>query len=311
MTTVHGAGVRAALPDAVLFASYGTSREDARAASIAHVADELARAFGAVPVEADVGAPGMAEGRTCAIAQADADGCRPPIFAEAYTSAKARRVLDRRGEHVPDPAEALRALAAAGARSVLVQPGHLVHGDAFALVEAAVRDCSRLFDRVALGEPLLTSENDVAFVAQAIDAAHPARPDEALVLVAHGVERVGERGVGPISVYRLLQERLRDMGRDDVFVGCMREEPTLEDVRRELKDARALDPARFAVIRLVPLMLTAAAHASRDIAGSAPGSWRTALESDGFAVTAELTGLGSLPAVRELYVDHARAAWAR
>ena len=57
-------------------------------------------------------------------------------------------------------------------------------------------------------------------------------------------------------------------------------------------------------------MLTAAAHASRDIAGAQPGSWRTALETAGFEVVPELEGLGSLPEVRELYLAHAREAWA-
>lgn len=268
--------------DAVLFASYGTSREEARAASIAPVARTLRGGLGC-------------------------DGAAPdaPIFMEAYTSAKARRVLARRGVQVPDVSEALHALARSGARRVLVQPGHLVFGAAFAQVTRAVEECRFLFASLVLAEPLLSSDADLAVVAGTLDACHPRRTGEALVLVAHGVEKGGACAG---SVYASLGLHLRELGRDDAFVGSMHGYPDASAVVRLLE----LDRARLGItrVRLVPLMLTAAAHASRDIAGARPGSWRTALEAAGFEVVPELEGLGSLPEVRELYLAHAREAWA-
>lgn len=291
---------KAAAPslDAVLFASYGTSREEARAASIAPVAETLREGLGcAVAGEAaDADDTGVAAARS-------ANAIARPAFAEAYTSAKARRVLARRGVRVPDVSEALHELARAGARRVLVQPGHLVHGTAFAQVERAVASCRFLFSCIALGEPLLSSEGDLARIAQILGARYPRRPGEALVLVAHGVDE-GSAATG--STYASLALHLRELGRDDAFVGSMHGYPGVDTVRRLL----ALDRERLGItrVRLVPLMLTAAAHASRDIAGEAPGSWRTALAAEGYDVSCELEGLGALPAVRELYLDHARAA---
>lgn len=291
---------KAAAPslDAVLFASYGTSREEARAASIAPVAEMLREGLGcaAAGEAADADDTGVAAARS-------ANAIARPAFAEAYTSAKARRVLARRGVRVPDVSEALHELARAGARRVLVQPGHLVHGTAFAQVERAVASCRFLFSRIALGEPLLSSEDDLARIAQILDARHPRRPGEALVLVAHGVDE-GPTVTG--STYASLALHLRELGRDDAFVGSMHGYPGVDTVRRLL----ALDRERLGItrVRLVPLMLTAAAHASRDIAGEAPGSWRTALAAEGYDVSCELEGLGALPAVRELYLEHARAA---
>ncbi len=291
---------KAAAPslDAVLFASYGTSREEARAASIAPVAATLCKGLGcaAAGEAADADDTGVAAARS-------ANAKARPAFAEAYTSAKARRVLARRGVRVPDVSEALHELARAGARRVLVQPGHLVHGTAFAQVERAVASCRFLFSRIALGEPLLSSEDDLARIAQILDARHPRRPGEALVLVAHGVDE-GSAVTG--STYASLALHLRELGRDDAFVGSMHGYPGVDTVRRLL----ALDRERLGItrVRLVPLMLTAAAHASRDIAGEAPGSWRTALAAEGYDVSCELEGLGALPAVRELYLEHARAA---
>lgn len=291
---------KAAAPslDAVLFASYGTSREEARAASIAPVVETLREGLGcaAAGEAADADDTGVAVARS-------ANALARPAFAEAYTSAKARRVLARRGVRVPDVSEALHELARAGVRRVLVQPGHLVHGTAFAQVERAVASCRFLFSRIALGEPLLSSEDDLARIAQILDARHPRRPGEALVLVAHGVDE-GSAVTG--STYASLALHLRELGRDDAFVGSMHGYPGVDTVRRLL----ALDRERLGItrVRLVPLMLTAAAHASRDIAGEAPGSWRTALAAEGYDVSCELEGLGALPAVRELYLEHARAA---
>lgn len=267
-------------PDAVLFASYGTSRDDARAASIAPVATCLrSESFGSVR---------------------DASGTNR-LFAEAYTSAKARRALERRGTPVPDVSEALHALARAGARTVLVQPGHLVYGTAFEQVRRAVEECRFLFARLVLGAPLLASDEDLVAVAQALAERHPRRTGEALVVVAHGAE--GNVG----SVYASLMLRLRELGRDDAYVGSMNEYPRASDVVRLVGLDR--ERAGIARVRLVPLMLTAAAHASRDINGSRDGSWRHAFEAAGYEVSCDLEGLGALPVIRALYAAHARAAW--
>ncbi|WP_307740116.1 sirohydrochlorin cobaltochelatase [uncultured Parolsenella sp.] len=277
--------------DAVLFASYGTSRADARERGIEPVARELAEALGCARIPLG-GAPGSFS------------GAGAPIFVEAYTSAKARRVLARRGEAAPDVSAALHALARSGARNVLVQPGHLVHGVAFEQVVRAVGECRFLFARLALGDPLLTSEEDLSTLARALDRHHLRRAGEALVFVAHGAES-GLVGAG--SAYTSLALHLRLLGRDDAYVGSMRAFPQLEDVRTLVAADR--DRHGYVRVRLVPLMLTAAAHASLDIDGDRPGSWRRGFEADGLAVTSELEGLGALDEVRGLYVAHARAAW--
>lgn len=277
MSCQVGAPADRACFDAVLFASYGTSRDDARAASIDCVAEAL-RCGLDVPSDA---------------------------FFEAYTSAKARRVLARCGTPVADVSEALHQMARAGFRRVLVQPGHLLYGDAFAQVQRAVAECRFLFEEIELGAPLFAEDSDVAEVAAALDAAYPAQAGEALVLVGHGAE-TAYAGAG--SVYTSLFLHLRLLGRTDAFVGSMHEFPRVDDVRVLLRSARDEQEEPFARVRLVPLMLTAAAHAARDIAGDRPSSWASALAADGFEVRADLVGLGSLPAIRELYVAHARAA---
>ena len=281
--------------DAVLFASYGTSRAEARERSIEPLAEALAKGLGCVRAplgSAPFGSP-----------EPSRQGM--PRLVEAYTSAKARRVLARRGVEVPDVSEALHALARSGARRVLVQPGHLVHGVAFEQVIRAVERCRFLFARLELGDPLLTDEDDLAAVASALVSRYPRHDGEALVFVAHGAE---DGRVGAGSAYTSLQLRLRLLGRDDAFVGSMRAFPQLDDVRGLV----AMERERLGAtrVRLVPLMLTAAAHASLDIDGDRPGTWRRGFEADGFQVSSALVGLGELGEVRDVYVRHARRAWA-
>lgn len=286
--------------DAVLFASYGTSSDEARAASIDPVARFLRAGLGA----GDAEAPDASDTEVHDAGEPEGSGAGTPAFVEAYTSAKARRVLARRGVVVPDVSEALHALARSGARRVLVVPGHLVYGEVYAQVQATVRQCRFLFSELVLAEPLLSTDEDLQVVARALDAHYPRREGEALVIVAHGSD---DAGVGAGSTYASLALHLRELGRGDAYVGAMRCYPTLDVIRALVAQDREREGIR--TVRLLPLMLTAAAHASRDIAGDRPGSWRVGFEADGFDVEAELVGLGALPEIQQLYLDHARKAW--
>ena len=61
-------------------------------------------------------------------------------------------------------------------------------------------------------------------------------------------------------------------------------------------------------VELRPLMTVAGDHAKNDLAGEEPGSWKNRLAAEGYAVTCTLRGLGEYPAVRALFVSHAREA---
>lgn len=319
------ADTTASAPDAVLFASYGTTREEQRVASLDTVAEALAAAF-----------PGA-------------------HLAQAYTSPKVRRVLERRGEPVPSVADALQQLIASGARNILVQPGHVVAGAAYeqvlqgvntvrAKLAAAERGVEQsmaqtkyakspiqsinkhpktvqsaysvgaLLDeppvsgasvQIVVGDPLLATAQDVIALADILDEAFPARPDTALVLMGHGADRTAGLPYGALGY------RLHELGRDDLIVGAMHGHPDFGSVctllARHGLAAREFRVARRVV--LAPLMLTAGAHAQQDMAGNAPTSWKSRLESAGYRVEPHLQGLGALPTVRALYVEHARMAW--
>ena len=51
-------------------------------------------------------------------------------------------------------------------------------------------------------------------------------------------------------------------------------------------------------------MLVAGDHALNDMAGEDPESWKSRLETEGFAVRGTLRGLGVMPAVQAMYRAH-------
>ena len=61
-------------------------------------------------------------------------------------------------------------------------------------------------------------------------------------------------------------------------------------------------------VELRPLMTVAGDHAKNDLAGDEEDSWRRRLEAEGYETVCVLTGLGEHPAVRALFVEHARQA---
>ena len=61
---------------------------------------------------------------------------------------------------------------------------------------------------------------------------------------------------------------------------------------------------------LRPLMIVAGDHANNDMAGDEEDSWKSVFEGAGYEVECVVEGLGQLPAIRELIVEHTREAMA-
>ena len=55
-------------------------------------------------------------------------------------------------------------------------------------------------------------------------------------------------------------------------------------------------------------MVVAGDHANNDMAGSDDDSWKTMFEAADLNVTCQISGLGRIPAVQQLYVAHCKDA---
>jgi sirohydrochlorin cobaltochelatase len=102
-----------------------------------------------------------------------------------------------------------------------------------------------------------------------------------------------------------MQQVLSEAGYEHYFIGTVEAEPSVEDL---LKAVQAGDYRR---VVLRPLMIVAGDHANNDMAGDEEDSWKSLFEAAGYEVTCVLEGLGQLPAVRQLIVEHAGEALAK
>ena len=207
-------------------------------------------------------------------------------------------VRRRDGEVIDNVGEALDRAVANGVKTLFIQPTHLMNGFEYNdLVEEAAQYADA-FEAVAIGEPLLTSDEDFAAVAEAIITATAQYDDgnTAIVYMGHGTEADSN------GVYARMQQLLSDKGYANYYIGTVEAEPTLEDV------LTAVQAGEYTRVVLRPLMIVAGDHANNDMAGDEEDSWKTAFEDAGYQVECVIRGLGELEAIQRLFVQHAQAA---
>ena len=207
-------------------------------------------------------------------------------------------VESRDGIHIDDINEALDRAVDNGVRNLVVQPTHLMNGIEYDEIMGKLAEYADAFEHVAVGEPLLTSDEDFDKVADAIVEATKEYDDgeTAICFMGHGTEAESNQ------VYQKMQDVLTGKGMEHYYVGTVEASPSLDDV------LAAVQAGEYKRVVLRPLMVVAGDHANNDMAGDEEGTWKTAFEGAGYEVVTVLEGLGQIPAVQELYVAHAQAA---
>ncbi len=265
----------AAAKKAIVVASFGTTFDDERAASIESVENKIKAAF-----------PGYEVRR-------------------AFTSKIIMKRLGERGIYVDSLEQALEKLHKEGYKEVVVQTTLFTPGEEYDnKILAVVNQYAKSFDKLTIGRPAVTFDgangtpNDYAIAAKALKSQLPVLqlPDRAVVFMGHG----SPNHVNPI--YSGLQEQFDKMGISAVIGVVEPTGPTIEDVQA------ALQERGIKRVILMPLMLVAGDHANNDMAGDEEDSWKTILLADGYQVESYLHGLGANSAFQDIYVQHARDA---
>lgn len=207
-------------------------------------------------------------------------------------------VKSRDNVAIDNVGQALERAEKNGVRNLVIQPTHLMDGLEYTDLVNEVAEYSDAFEKVAIGKPLLTTDDDFNAVMKAITEATVGYDDgeTAICFMGHGTEADSNH------VYAKMQDMLADAGYKNYYVGTVEAEPSLEDVLAKVKEGS------YKKVVLEPLMIVAGDHANNDMAGDEEDSWKTAFEGAGYEVTCLVRGLGEMEAIQQLFVEHAQAA---
>lgn len=259
----------AAKDQAILVVSFGTSYNDSREVTIGGIEGAIEEAFPEYDVR------------------------------RAFTSQIIIDKLEERdGLEIDNVGEALDRAVEDGVKTLIVQPTHLMDGLEYNDVVDEIAEYADQFEKVVIGEPLLTSDEDFKNVAKAITEATAEYDDgeNAICFMGHGTEAESN------EVYTKLQDVLTEEGFENYFVGTVEAAPTLEDVLNQVKEGE------YKKVVLEPLMVVAGDHANNDMAGDEEGSWKTEFEAAGYEVECLIKGLGEMETIQQIYVDHTKSA---
>ena len=247
-------------------------------------------------------------------------------IAEAYPDWSVRRaftsqiiinhVLARDGEVIDNMDQALERAVNNRVKNLIVQPTHLMHGAEYDDLMKSVEAYADRFETVKVAEPLLGEvgndatviNEDKEKVAEAItaeavkDAGYDSldaakENDVSFVFMGHGTSHTAK-----VS-YSQMQTQMGVLGYENVFVGTVEGEPEETSCEAVIE---AVQKAGYKKVILRPLMVVAGDHANNDMAGEDDDSWKSMFEASGSfeSVDAQISGLGEINAIQQLYVAH-------
>lgn len=271
----------------ILVVSFGTSFNDSRVADIKGIEDALQEAYPDWSV-------------------------RRAFTAQIIIN----HVQARDGESIDNMQQALERAAANGVKNLIVQPTHLMCGAEYDELMEAVEAYTAQFDTLKVAQPLLGEVGSDAtvinadkkavaeiLVKEAVKDAGFDSPDAAkeegvaFVFMGHGTSHTAK-----VS-YSQMQTQMENLGYDNVFIGTVEGEPEETSCEAVIE---AVSQAGYTKVVLRPLMVVAGDHANNDMAGEDEDSWLNLFMASGFFenVDVQITGLGRIAAVQQIYVAH-------
>ena len=228
-------------------------------------------------------------------------------------------VQARDGEKIDNMDQALQRAVDNGVKHLVIQPTHLMHGAEYDELCAAAESYKDKIETIDLAEPLLGevgkdgSETNAdkkavaeALTAEAVKAAgyqsleDAAKDSTAFVFMGHGTSHAAA------VTYTQMQTQMEELKYGNVYIGTVEGKPAetaCEAVIERIKEAG------YTKVVLRPLMVVAGDHANNDMAGDDDDSWKSQfLASRAFdTVTCQIGGLGGIPAIEQIYVEHTAA----
>ena len=214
------------------------------------------------------------------------------------------RVAANEGIKYPTPEEALAQLKAEGYTRVALTTLDIIPGMEYNYKLGVFNSYKQDFKKMTIGTPLMywqgqeEQADDVTEVLEAFATQFPkTKKGEGIVMMAHGTPNIAN------AYYAVIQEKLQEMGYDNVFIETVEGWPSMETIIPKLK------AKKIKKVTIMPFMMVAGDHANNDMAGSEEDSHKSILEKEGIKVEAYIHGLGENEAVRNVFVERANAAW--
>lgn len=228
-----------------------------------------------------------------------------PVF-EAYTShIIIDRVKAKEGIQKMTPEEAFSKLKAEGYTRVAVVSLDVIPGMEYSYDSIITKMQMSKFKELSLATPLMYFQGTEGEPDQVIDFLNAVKSqfpamgkEDATLIMAHGTPHPGN------AYYSVIQDRIEELGMNNVFVYSVEGRPNLDDVIPKLK------AKGFKNVTLMPIMMVAGDHANNDMAGDDPDSHKSILTKAGFKVNTYIHGLGENENVRALYIQRADEALA-
>ncbi|MFI3317110.1 MAG: sirohydrochlorin cobaltochelatase [Rikenellaceae bacterium] len=205
---------------------------------------------------------------------------------EAWTSRIVIGIMEKRGEKILNPRQALAQLRDDGFTHIIVQSSNIIEGVEMESLRRDVLTARADFKDIRVGNPLLYTTEDYQVVVDALRQKQP--EDSALVLVGHGTYTPST------AQYAMVDYVIADRGYRAMHIGTIEGYPDFGSMLCRLKQDK-----RKRVL-LLPFMFVAGEHAKNDI----DQDWREQLEEQGYQVTVQLEGLGEMRAIQELFLEH-------
>ena len=228
-------------------------------------------------------------------------------------------VQARDGEKIDNMDQALQRAVDNGVKHLVIQPTHLMHGAEYDELCAAAESYKDKIETIEIAEPLLGevgkdgSETNgdkkavaEALTAEAVQAAgyesleDAAKDSTAFVFMGHGTSHAAA------VTYTQMQTQMDELAYGNVYIGTVEGKPAetaCEAVIERIKEAG------YTKVVLRPLMVVAGDHANNDMAGDDDDSWKSQFLASGAfdTVSCQIGGLGGIPAIEQIYVEHAAA----
>ena len=228
-------------------------------------------------------------------------------------------VQARDGEKIDNMDQALQRAVDNGVKHLVIQPTHLMHGAEYDELCAAAESYKDKIETIEIAEPLLgevgqdgsTTNADKKAVAEALTAEavkaagyesleDAAKDSTAFVFMGHGTSHAAA------VTYTQMQTQMEELAYGNVYIGTVEGKPAetaCEAVIERIKEAG------YKKVVLRPLMVVAGDHANNDMAGDDDDSWKSQFLASGAfdTVTCQIGGLGGIPAIEQIYVEHTAA----